>query len=166
MLDNWHVHELHQGNETILDNSNDIKELKNPLPDITFEQLPLPLKEAAKRANWTGLMPVQARAIPYLLARRDMIIQARTGSGKTGAFLLSDMSSGVTAEILAQAYLGGRLPDYGALREPTFYAHGEELPRAYALLASLNNSPRNAFLARITNPNPALATAKDKKNHE
>jgi len=33
-------------------------------------------------------MPVQARAIPYLLAKRDMMIQARTGSGKTGAFLL------------------------------------------------------------------------------
>ena len=33
-------------------------------------------------------MPVQARAIPYLLATRDMMIQARTGSGKTGAFLL------------------------------------------------------------------------------
>lgn len=63
-------------------------ELKNPLPDITFEQLPGPLREAAKRANWTDLMPVQARAIPYLLAKRDMIIQARTGSGKTGAFLL------------------------------------------------------------------------------
>lgn len=33
-------------------------------------------------------MPVQARAIPYLLTGRDMMIQARTGSGKTGAFLL------------------------------------------------------------------------------
>lgn len=33
-------------------------------------------------------MPVQARSIPYLLAGRDMIIQARTGSGKTGTFLL------------------------------------------------------------------------------
>ncbi|MBI2907094.1 MAG: DEAD/DEAH box helicase [Chloroflexi bacterium] len=33
-------------------------------------------------------MPVQARAIPYLLAARDVMIQARTGSGKTGAFLL------------------------------------------------------------------------------
>ena len=33
-------------------------------------------------------MPVQARTIPYLLAKRDMMIQARTGSGKTGAFLL------------------------------------------------------------------------------
>ena len=33
-------------------------------------------------------MPVQARAIPHLLAARDMMVQARTGSGKTGAFLL------------------------------------------------------------------------------
>lgn len=60
----------------------------NALPDITIEQLSAPLREAAKRANWTKLMPVQARAIPYLLAKRDMMIQARTGSGKTGAFLL------------------------------------------------------------------------------
>ena len=33
-------------------------------------------------------MPVQGRAIPYLLAGRHMVIQARTGSGKTAAFLL------------------------------------------------------------------------------
>lgn len=63
-------------------------ELKNPLPDITFEQLSNLLRDAAKRVNWTKLLPVQARAIPYLLAKRDMMIQARTGSGKTGAFLL------------------------------------------------------------------------------
>ena len=67
---------------------NPTTELKNPLPDITFEQLSAPLREAAKRANWAELMPVQAQAIPYLLAKRDMMIQARTGSGKTGAFLL------------------------------------------------------------------------------
>jgi len=42
----------------------------------------------------------------------------------------------------------------------------QELPRAYALLAGLNNSPRNAYLARITNPNPALATAKEHDGHE
>jgi len=62
--------------------------LINPLPDIDFEQLPALLREAALRAGWKNLMPVQARAIPYMLARRNMMIQARTGSGKTGAFLL------------------------------------------------------------------------------
>ena len=60
----------------------------NPLPEVTVEQLPDRLREAVGRAGWPSLMPVQARAIPYLLDRRDMIVQARTGSGKTGAFLL------------------------------------------------------------------------------
>ena len=63
-------------------------EIQNPLPELSFEQLPETLKSAAQRANWKDLMPVQARAIPYLLAKRDMMVQARTGSGKTGAFLL------------------------------------------------------------------------------
>jgi ATP-dependent RNA helicase DeaD len=62
--------------------------IENPLPEITFEDLPQSLREAAARAKWTRLMPVQATAIPYLLAGRHMMIQARTGSGKTGAYLL------------------------------------------------------------------------------
>ena len=65
-----------------------ISELRDPLAEITLEQLPERQREAAARAGWQSLMPVQARAIPYLLARRDMMIQARTGSGKTGAFVL------------------------------------------------------------------------------
>ncbi len=60
----------------------------SPLPDAALEQLPDRLRTAAAHAGWTSLMPVQSRAIPYLLARRNMMIQARTGSGKTGAFLL------------------------------------------------------------------------------
>ena len=58
------------------------------LPDISFEQLPDSLRQAAERAGWKDLMPVQSRGIPYLLAGRNMMIQARTGSGKTGAYLL------------------------------------------------------------------------------
>ncbi|GAB4579552.1 MAG: DEAD/DEAH box helicase [Anaerolineales bacterium] len=58
------------------------------LPEVTFEQLPERLQKAATNANWTTLTPVQAKAIPYLFAKKDMMIQARTGSGKTGAFVL------------------------------------------------------------------------------
>jgi ATP-dependent RNA helicase DeaD len=58
------------------------------LSDLTLDQLPVRLRESVARAGWTSLMPVQARAIPHLLAGRSMMIQARTGSGKTGAFLL------------------------------------------------------------------------------
>jgi ATP-dependent RNA helicase DeaD len=57
-------------------------------PEISFESLPERLRQAAERAGWTVLMPVQARGIPCLLAGRNMMIQARTGSGKTGAYLL------------------------------------------------------------------------------
>ncbi len=63
-------------------------ELQNPLPDLTIQELPEKLRTAAAHAGWPDLMPVQARAIPYLMASRNMMIQARTGSGKTGAFLL------------------------------------------------------------------------------
>lgn len=58
------------------------------MEDITFDQLPIKLQQAAGRAGWNSLVAVQARAIPYLLAGRNMMIQARTGSGKTGVFLL------------------------------------------------------------------------------
>ena len=61
---------------------------QNVLADVTIDQLSEPLRAAVARAKWTTLMPVQARAIPYLLAGRGMMIQARTGSGKTGAYLL------------------------------------------------------------------------------
>ncbi len=65
-----------------------IEENDTPLSDISIDQLSQPLQEAAARASWESLMPVQARTIPLLLASRDMMVQARTGSGKTGAFLL------------------------------------------------------------------------------
>ncbi len=58
------------------------------LPEITLEELPENLKQAVKRAGWTSLMNVQARSIPYLLKGQDLMVQSRTGSGKTGAFIL------------------------------------------------------------------------------
>lgn len=65
-----------------------IEEPENPLPPVALETLPERLQQSVASAGWNSLMPVQAWGIPYLLAGRDMIIQARTGSGKTGAFLL------------------------------------------------------------------------------
>ncbi len=61
---------------------------ENPLEPATFESLPASIVEAYQRAGWAEVMPVQAHAIPYLLEGRHMMIQSRTGSGKTGAYLL------------------------------------------------------------------------------
>jgi ATP-dependent RNA helicase DeaD len=58
------------------------------LPEATLADLPAKLQKGVINAGWTELMPVQAKAIPYLFARRDRMIQSRTGSGKTGAYLL------------------------------------------------------------------------------
>jgi len=58
------------------------------LPVATLADLPDVLRLGAQKMGWTQLMPVQARAIPYLYAKRDMMIQSRTGSGKTGAYLM------------------------------------------------------------------------------
>lgn len=58
-----------------------------PTP-LTMEALPPALRAAVSRAGWDGLMEVQSKALPYLLVGRDIMVQSRTGSGKTGAFLL------------------------------------------------------------------------------
>jgi ATP-dependent RNA helicase DeaD len=73
-----------------LNNPEEIKEKKTSqiIPEITFGELPENLRIAAGHVGWDSLMPVQRKAIPYLTAKKDVMIQARTGSGKTGAFLL------------------------------------------------------------------------------
>jgi len=66
----------------------DVVEPRNALSPLSMEGLPPTLKEACGRGGWTSLMPVQSKSLPYLLAGRDLMVQSRTGSGKTGAYLL------------------------------------------------------------------------------
>lgn len=66
----------------------ELAEPQNPLPRISLEELPPKLRQAATGMGWRLLMPVQSLAMPYLLQGRDIMVQSRTGSGKTGAFLL------------------------------------------------------------------------------
>lgn len=70
------------------DHQNTITEPQDALPPVALGDLSEVLIAAVRRAGWTELTPVQSRSIPYLRARRDLMVQARTGSGKTGAFVL------------------------------------------------------------------------------
>lgn len=58
------------------------------LPEAVLSDLPHAVQDAVETAGWNSIMPVQKKAIPYMLEGRDIIVQSRTGSGKTGAFLL------------------------------------------------------------------------------
>lgn len=64
------------------------KEPEAVLPPIELPDLSKAQQDACSRAGWPTLTPVQSRAIPFMLAGRDLMVQSRTGSGKTGAFIL------------------------------------------------------------------------------
>ena len=75
-------------NENTNTQDEQLTEPDDALPQVELQDLPEIMQTAVARANWTELSPVQSRAIPYLRAKRDLMVQARTGSGKTGAFVL------------------------------------------------------------------------------
>ena len=78
---------------------------EDSLPPCSLEELPDIMREACARAGWTRLMPVQTHALPYLMAGRDLMVQSRTGSGKTGAYLLPLLSLLDPAEKKPQALI-------------------------------------------------------------
>ena len=69
-----------------------VGEPENALPEVSLADLPQLLQTACAKAGWNSLMPVQSRALPYLLEGRDLMVQSRTGSGKTGTYLLPLMA--------------------------------------------------------------------------
>ena len=68
-------------------------------PETTFAELNLSgeLLEAITKAGYETATPIQARAIPLLLAGRDLLGQAQTGTGKTAAFAIP-MLQGIDLE--------------------------------------------------------------------
>jgi ATP-dependent RNA helicase RhlE len=57
---------------------------------MSFAELELasPILSAVTACGYTEPTPIQARAIPLALAGRDLVASARTGTGKTAAFML------------------------------------------------------------------------------
>src|SRR6476469_6925884 len=57
---------------------------------MEFQQLGLipPIAAAVAAQGYTTPTPIQARAIPHVLAGKDLLGLAQTGTGKTGEFAL------------------------------------------------------------------------------
>ena len=66
------------------------EEIKEEEKTMTFDELGLKseLLQSIKYAGFTTPSPIQAQAIPVVIAGRDMVGQAHTGTGKTAAFSL------------------------------------------------------------------------------
>ncbi|WP_320171982.1 DEAD/DEAH box helicase [Maridesulfovibrio sp.] len=73
---------------SVHDEPDQIVEPEEALPEIAKEDLPPSILSALNNAGWDRLTPVQAKSLPYQLRNRDLMVQAKTGSGKTGAFVL------------------------------------------------------------------------------
>uniref|UniRef100_A0A2M4BJA4 RNA helicase n=1 Tax=Anopheles marajoara TaxID=58244 RepID=A0A2M4BJA4_9DIPT len=69
--------------------------MENPEHELNFHELELDdrlLKDIA-RLGWISPTLVQEKAIPFLLQGKDVLIRARTGSGKTAAFAIPIIQS-------------------------------------------------------------------------
>jgi ATP-dependent RNA helicase DeaD len=107
------------GSDNIFTTPVKIKEPQDKLPDYSMEALPPRLQETIKELGWNELMPVQKKTIPYMIQGRDMLIQSKTGSGKTGAFLLPILQVIVSEHVYPQVLI--LVPT----RELALQVHGE-----------------------------------------
>jgi len=77
----------------------------NTLPAETFGGLSLSPEtfRAIKAQGWESPTPIQQRVIPQMLAGRDLVGQAQTGSGKTGAYAIPIIERLEAAQRVIQA---------------------------------------------------------------
>lgn len=75
------------------------------LPPFAFSELSETLRKNVAACGWQEPLPVQARVVPWLLRGNDLIVQSRTGSGKTGAFVLPICENLEAANLGCQALI-------------------------------------------------------------
>src|SRR5690349_3989699 len=82
----------------------------------SFTELKLvaPLLSAVRDAGYLTPTPIQAQSIPHLLAGRDLLGCARTGTGKTAAFALP-----ILQRLAAAPHRGGHPPVRALVLVPT-----------------------------------------------
>src|SRR6478609_7266175 len=106
---------------------------------MPFSHLGLSAKvlAAIKTAGYKAPTPIQEQAIPHVLARRDVLGIAQTGTGKTAAFVLPMLT------MLEQGRARARMPrtlileptrELAAQVEDSFDKYGQNLRLTVALI--------------------------------
>jgi len=123
---------------------------------ISFEDLALvePIRRALKEENYSVPTPIQAQAIPQLLAGRDLLGIAQTGTGKTAAFALPILQR-LAAERTATRRKSARVLVLTPTRElalqiaDSFRAYGRYLgSRTTVIFGGVGQNPQTAAMAR------------------
>ncbi len=80
---------------------------QNEKIELSFSQLPLreELLKSIASLNYEQMTPVQVQSLPIMLQNKDVIAQAKTGSGKTAAFGLSLLNNIKTGFFGAQGLI-------------------------------------------------------------
>lgn len=78
--------------------------MSDPESEI-FSDLPEDVRKGIAELGWTLPTPVQDRVLPVMRDGGDLIVQARTGSGKTGAFGLPIVCAVETERPVTQALI-------------------------------------------------------------
>ncbi len=116
----------------------------------SFNELGLaaPITRALAEENYTVPTPIQQQAIPHVLARRDLVGIAQTGTGKTAAFALPILNHLLAQPMRREPQLlprAGAQPDARALRPDRRELPNLRAPRA----ASRSRSPSAAFRSAV-----------------
>jgi ATP-dependent RNA helicase RhlE len=121
----------------------------------TFSDLQLhpALLRAVEAEGYTIPTPIQIAAVPPLLARRDLLGCAQTGSGKTAAFALPMLqnldSGGRPAPKSARALVLTPTRELAIQVEERFGAYGKGLRLSHAVIfGGVNQNPQVQALAR------------------
>ncbi len=102
---------------------------------VTFRDLALsePVLSALDAVGYESPSPIQGATIPHLLAGRDVLGQAQTGTGKTAAFALPILSKLDTEQRLPQALVLAPTRELAIQVAEAFQKYAAKIPGFHVL---------------------------------
>ncbi|MGQ0699517.1 MAG: DEAD/DEAH box helicase [Panacagrimonas sp.] len=104
-------------------------------PSLLFRdlELPEPLLRVLEEVGYESATPIQAQTIPYLLAGRDVLGQAQTGTGKTAAFALPALARTDVSHAVPQTLVLAPTRELAIQVAEAFQGYSKHLPGFHVL---------------------------------